>query len=374
MKNKERQSNFELMRIVSMLFIVIWHVIVHGKVFENISEPASFISTILLGFLVVHVNSLVFITGYFGTNNNKINNQKVGKLIGITWFYKAVIVLIVILFNIATLSKITIMEELLPLDLNNYWFINCYLIVYILSPYLNKVTEKMEEHEFAKFLLLLLVTISIIPIISSGRIINNNGSNIINFIFMYYLGSYFKKYPIDQNYHLKYTSRKKKIIILSILFFIMGVFNISLYYLGEKMCNINSGLFEYLGSILIRSFTLYSNPLVIIQSCVYCLLFESINIKSKTINFIAKSTFGIYLIHDNHLIRSFIYKYLIKPKPTTVTAGLYNLIKVSIIIFAVCFIIETIRRLITDLMRCLFYKSRSLFQKKYRSDIIKKEE
>ena len=34
-KEKERNSAYELMRIVSMLLIVLYHVIMHGKVLEN---------------------------------------------------------------------------------------------------------------------------------------------------------------------------------------------------------------------------------------------------------------------------------------------------------------------------------------------------
>ena len=36
-KVKMRNSNFELMRIVSMFFIVIYHIIIHGKILEKFS-------------------------------------------------------------------------------------------------------------------------------------------------------------------------------------------------------------------------------------------------------------------------------------------------------------------------------------------------
>ena len=34
-KAQDRQSNFELMRIVSMFMIVVWHIIIHGKLLDN---------------------------------------------------------------------------------------------------------------------------------------------------------------------------------------------------------------------------------------------------------------------------------------------------------------------------------------------------
>ena len=35
MKVKERESNFELMRVISMFMIVFWHVLVHGNVLAH---------------------------------------------------------------------------------------------------------------------------------------------------------------------------------------------------------------------------------------------------------------------------------------------------------------------------------------------------
>ena len=65
----------------------------------------------------------------------KTKYKKVGKIIGKAWFYKAIIVILFVIFGAVPLTKIKIMEELLPLDLGNYWYINCYLILIILIPY-----------------------------------------------------------------------------------------------------------------------------------------------------------------------------------------------------------------------------------------------
>ena len=66
---KERTSNFELMRIISMLFIVMYHVIVHGKISTEAVGSYKFIINFILSILIVHVNSLVFLTGYFSINS-----------------------------------------------------------------------------------------------------------------------------------------------------------------------------------------------------------------------------------------------------------------------------------------------------------------
>ena len=351
-----RKSNFELMRILSMIMIVAWHVIIHGHVFSTGNEVSSFLGNILISILVVHVNSLVFVTGYFNYDKDSIKPKKCLKLIGVTWFYKAVILIICLLLGIVAIDKVMIMEELLPLDINNYWFINYYLVLYIISPYLNKVTKKMTEKEFFNFLLILFVLLSIIPIIDRGRIINNNGSNIVNFVLIYYLGSYFHKYPIKDNYHFKDFSKRKLIIVLLLGFFTMMIGNLSTHYLGEKMITLDSSILKHIGTNITSFYTLYSNPFVIIQSCIYCLIFANISFKSKIVNFASKATFGIYLIHDNHFLRDNIYKGIKIGKKVTPLQSLTQFLIFTLIIFISCFIIENVRILLTKLIKIIYYK------------------
>lgn len=360
---KNRESNFELMRLISMFMIVMWHILVHGNLFNKVNDVMSFTGEIILALLVVHVNSLVFLMGYFNGSNKKIRKEKYLKLIGEAWFYKAIIAIIFIIFQLAHLSHITIFEELLPLDFNNYWFLNCYLIVYILSPYLNKVTEKLTEKEFLRFILILVFLLTILPIISQNRILSNNGSNVINFIIVYYLGSYFKKYPLSENYHFKYFSKKKLQILLVIMLFAFAILNISTNCLGEKMYNLDNEFFQYIGKIILSTFTSYSNPFVIAQACAYCLLFETFKIKSKIINYCAASTFGIYLIHDNHLVRKELYNWTNNIKSISTSHNIVILLLLTVIIYISCFIIETIRRELVKTSIILYNKKRNKFQR-----------
>lgn len=66
MKHTTRQSNFELLRIVSMIFIILYHIIIHGHVIENSTNAGlNVILNLLIFISLVHVNSYVIVTGYF---------------------------------------------------------------------------------------------------------------------------------------------------------------------------------------------------------------------------------------------------------------------------------------------------------------------
>ena len=81
-REKERNSSYELMRIVSMFLIVLYHVILHGKMIENCENAGLKILLELIKFFtLVHVNSFILVTGYFQINS-KFNQKKLWSLIG----------------------------------------------------------------------------------------------------------------------------------------------------------------------------------------------------------------------------------------------------------------------------------------------------
>ena len=92
----------------------------------------------------------------------------------------------------------------------------------------------------------------------------------------------------------------------------------------------------------------FSSPIVIVESVVYLLLFETFYFKSKFINRVASLTFGIYLVHENNFVFDFIYNFL--PLGTTGKMSSLNvliyLFVIGIGIFVVSAIIEFIRQIL----------------------------
>ena len=97
-KAKERDMNFELLRIISMILIVGSHYIVHGKILENVEIFSTnyFIAEFIRVFTRVAVNLYVLITGYYMINS-KAKVKKVFNLWTIIEFYSVAILIIAIL-------------------------------------------------------------------------------------------------------------------------------------------------------------------------------------------------------------------------------------------------------------------------------------
>lgn len=91
----------------------------------------------------------------------------------------------------------------------------------------------------------------------------------------------------------------------------------------------------------------YCNPIVIIQTICYFLIFKNIKITNNTINAVAGNTLGIYLIHDNEFMREYMYKNIFKMTLENnwfTTSMLHRLPIYVLIVFIVCLTIEMLRK------------------------------
>ena len=366
---KLRQSNFELMRIISMLFVVMWHVILHSDLY-NSTGVTKFILDALILFGVVHINSFVIVTGYFQCDK-EFKWSRFFQTFSIVWFYKALIALIFFIFITSTISNVELLKEIMPLDFRDYWYINCYLILYLLSPFINKLVINLEQKDFRKLLLLSFVLFSLIPLISNQGIILNDGYTLIQFVFMYLIGAYLKKYPPDKNIHLKnYSKNKKQVLYLFVLIFVFFV-NFMLLIFSKTLIGINSSLLNEVGTYIFNNSRMYSNPLVIIQSISYFLFFSTMSFKSKIVNYISKYTLDVYLIHESFYISQNLYKWIgindfINHKYYVIIV----IIVTTLIIFITCIMIGILRNMLYKLIgKIKIYKKIKYRIKKYITEI-----
>lgn len=104
---KNRKSNFELLRIISILLIIGYHFC--SETSANIFK-SSFSFNQLYAFCIgswglVGVHCFFFISAYFLIKNNCVHSEKIFKIIFQTLFYSGIAVLIVVLGNIYPMGK-----------------------------------------------------------------------------------------------------------------------------------------------------------------------------------------------------------------------------------------------------------------------------
>ena len=348
--SKVRESNFELMRIISMFFIVVYHVLVHGQILEHATGSMELITVFIEAFILVHVNSFILITGYFQCKS-KMRFGKVLSLNNMTWFYKVVIMLIFIGFGIVAPDIISIIQTLLPIDFGIYWFISSYLILYLISPILNKVIDNSTKKDLQKIIIILFIIVSLLSTLTRDVFFNTvTGRSLSTFILLYFIGAYIRLYPINTSYFMKPFTLETKRLIYVILFLFCAIFS-TFCWLGYDYLGQFGSVAREISAILGYIHISFVSPLVILQSIFYFLIFSTFTFRSKKVNFIAKYVLGIYLIHENIYIRTYLYDWLGFSNIESVTIKtLLFVIIISVAIFIICLIIEMIRQIIFKLI------------------------
>ena len=188
-KLSDRQSNFELMKIICILFIIFGHLILGTSSHTDVFSHNIYI--FLMAILLIHVNAFVMNTGYFQCTK-KFNFTKLIAINNVTWFYKSVICLILIFCGIISVGNFDLIKILSPvnfLDYANYWFITDYMLLYFISPILNIVIKNIDEKKHRLIIISLVFAFIILPSIFGPSFYDNNsGYSLINFIVLYFLG------------------------------------------------------------------------------------------------------------------------------------------------------------------------------------------
>ena len=222
-------------------------------------------------------------------------------------------------------------------DHDDYWFVKCYVFLYVCSPVLNSFIENSSRRQFLSVLVLFFVMQTYFGFFTNGVKWFNNGYSGLSFMGLYMLARYLRLYPIP-------LISKKSPSYFFCLYTLLAVLNGLAAYLVFMKGHIE----------LYKRFYDYSNPIVIVQSLSFLLLFSNFVFKNKFVNWVAVSCFAVYLLHscfmskviyDNHL-KSFYDTH----------SGIFVFIFFSIFI-SLFFIIS----IILDKLRIFIYKK--LFNK-----------
>ena len=336
-----RQSNYELLRIISMVMIIAFHVSCHGKwdgggVFYPIDLTANtFFLQCFVPFGKIGVNLYVLISGYFLILSSKSTWPKLVKLWIQMLFYSITICVFFYFINGDAYSLETIVWALTPTVSLVWWFASTYLIMLALSPFINKALLSCEEKNHIALIIGLIILWSVIPTFTNKiALLNDLGW----FITLYIIAAYFRLYPR----HFQRSASHYLVIALAAYIAIMAV----TYYVDST---------HYSSSFWTNSSLLYHNHLqnnimILIVSLSVFLAFSKINIgQNKTINAVASTTFGIYLVHDHDFVRWKIYSDVFDCFGHTYSELLIPYVLFIIAtIFAVCMVIDFARQLLFD--------------------------
>lgn len=336
-----RNYSIDILRSMIMLFIVIWHSIIHGIAISKSIDLTNLSNTEICNYSIIQllaylssisVNCFVMISGYFLINSKQINYNRIIKIWIQVSFYSLIIFFILSGLGIIPFKITLIIKSLLPVTTNQYWFITVYIPLMLIAPYISKIIIGNSKKENTKIIIILsFITLTFIHINKYSFPIgstNTNGMNIIWFIYLFLVGGYIRIYePFKNNTKLLFYIFVSILVILSIV--------------------------ETFNQISTESNTLFyikNNGVTFVFSVIFFLIINNSkinvdNIINKLLIKIAPYTFGVYLIHDNNFIRELLwYKNIFHFENhfNTYYFVLY-ILAISILIFSVCVIIDMLR-------------------------------
>ena len=282
MSSTTRQSNFELLRLVCMVMVMIAHANfgVFGETVraDVLSEPLVSFGHISVNQLVIaSLNVFIMISGWFGI---RPSCKGFCSLMFQVVFLSLLSVLICLLAG----WEIPLDGVVLPLFFGSgYWFVACYVILYILSPVLNAYVENADRKSFRTLLILFFTAEMIFGwLYDSAYFIK--GFSPLSFIGLYLLMRYLRIYP----------SRLLELPAWAnlLLYFGISILSAVVFFVGLKWFDLGFHLIQY------------NSPTIILASLFLFLTFYRLSFKSRVINWMAASAFAIYLLHENPLLRA----------------------------------------------------------------------
>ncbi len=289
MKRGIRQSNIELLRIISMFFVLIVHACFQSTgVPNNIDFHNNEIKTvfeIIFEFIAIPaVNVFILISGYFGI---KCKFKSVLNIIYIIFFLRLVLTMCFINPKEANMETI-----LLLIPGYKDWFTSTYMLLLIISPVLNTYVYNVSNSNKVRYLIYYLCVGWITGWGLSVWTEYQDGYGILHFIMLYILGTIIRYY-VDSKKINNYNNLN---LLISIGLVLCIVINVSLCIASIVISN------GTMSETIIRRLMAYNSPIVILMACLILIMFVRISLKSKAINYIAKSSFSVYIIHQFPLI------------------------------------------------------------------------
>ncbi len=309
-KKSERNSSIELLKIIAIIMIVISHSIPstnympYSEISLNLQVSSANMQNILFTLLshFGQIGNAIFIvcSSYFLIDKKNVKVKKIRDIIVDTIMISLFCLVIGILLKFKP-TVVEIQQQLFPILNNNNWFIGCYLLFYIIHPFLNMIIKNVNQQQLLSINIFNIIIYCIANLLKGESYYFNP---LIGFIVIYFIVAYVKLY-------LKNVSKSKKINLIILITSIISLISIILLtnYLG---------LHRNFYTTRIQHWNRINNPLIILIGITSFNLLSQKKFNNKFINYISSLSLLIYLISENLFLKkrffiilfAYIYYYL----------------------------------------------------------------
>lgn len=222
------------------------------------------------------VNIFVLISGWFGIHPSL---KGFGNFMFQCIYFLFGIYAGLLLLDLAPLSFKGVASCFLFLDWN--WFIKAYICLYIISPILNAFCQPEYKLQMKMVLIAYFIFQSFYGWLTHGAKFIEEGYSPLSFIALYVLARYCRMFAPTL------MRKNKRFDLIVVIILILAI-------TASEMCRRFWGL--------PISIIAYTNPLVIGLGLYMVILFSKLKFQNRLINWIARSSFAVFLLHTNYHI------------------------------------------------------------------------
>ena len=323
---EKRNYGIDLLRIVSMLFIVMLHTLTHGGIADAVKgTKSSILVNLLLTIVWCGVDIFAIISGFVGINHK--SGHRLADFVFLWFrvaFYSGVIALILKFSGAEDLNLLNSIKWFAPISNGSYWYYTSYVFVFLLAPALNYLVIKSDSSKIKLYILiglfLLYLSHTISGIFSPALL-----------LYLYFMGSVIGKYKLNER-----IENKALWVILISLILITWIW---------KICIRNVSLSE----LWLR----YDSPTIIGMAACFVMIFAKLTVRNyRRIIYITPSVFSVYLINDHRLIRNnFILNKFSFVSNLNTLIILFLVIGFSIIFLICAIAVDLVRRKVEKVFR-----------------------
>ncbi len=371
----KRDSNFELLRIIAIIMVIAIHTVSQMIIIAFPEKLTWKFCAAIFSLTHTAVPVFILLTGYFSYKSHSPIKSRVKKLVYPFLTYFIVFFIFALFYRPGDMPlKTIVFTQLFSITSNSlsFYFGQMYylytlLFVVILSPFINKLIENLEQKAHKNLIIVLVVFLFGIPTINTlfdynivyPFVSSNIKLMLPSFISYYVIGAYFAKYDIKVSKVVSLSTFILSTVLIYVLTYFWSVYhplaNV-LQRLGIILPSTVAKLHESNG--FTKNFMNYDSLLILISACGLFLFFKELKIKhSKIINYIASLTFGVYI---NHLfVRNIITENFIKIDGVYGMQYIYSALIIMLLTVVFSIIIEVLRNSIVKIIYNKLSKSKN---------------
>lgn len=341
---KKRVVSIELLRMLAMMMVVMLHYLGKGGILQELTGPLTlngYVAWVLEALSIVAVNVYMLISGYFLVNS-RFKVTRLVELVCQVLFYTILVEVFLLatgLIGTEVLAINRILELIFPLQMEHYWFITAYIIMYLFSPILSVAVRNMERKQLRNIILALLVFFALSKSVLPVQLaIDNEGYDGIWFLCVFLVAAYIRLYGIP------WLEKGKA---RGVLCYLAGVVGILAVTFGVRIVYLKTGSLDH----FIDTAFDYNHVLNLLAAVGLFYTFKNMQFSTegllaKVVYKVAPYSLGVYLLHEQIDMRYLWPEWLGASAEGNVFLMILRCLAAVVVVYAVGTLVDAIRSLL----------------------------